>query len=155
MAKRGRFSLVLWIFSIVFVSNSLSAAQKPGPHGGKVFRSGKVAVEFTVDQSEHPHLFRLDAKGVTVALEKMNVSVKALTKKKNITIKLSRTTEGLGMDQGEVEHLAGSVPMPEPDEYPVEITVKLGKEAKKFRFKFIAGFCAECGLPAFSCTCPE
>jgi len=155
MAILARHSLVLCLFSILFVPNTSPAARIPGPHGGRILKSGPVIVEFTVDKDEHPHIFRLNAKGETAALEKMRISVKALTPGKKITIRLSRTTEGLGKETDEIEHLAGSAPMPPPDEYPVEITVSLGKLVKKLRFQFIEGFCAECGLPSFSCSCPE
>jgi len=153
MSKTGRIPIALSLVSILFVSNSCPAAQKPGPHGGKVLKAGKAVIEFTVDKDEHPHIFRLNDKGETIAMDGMKVALKALTPKKAMNISLSRTTEGLGAEADEVEHLAGGIPMPEPDEYPAEISIKLGKLSKKFRFQYMAGFCAECGLPAFSCTC--
>ena len=155
MLKTAQIPLTLWIVSMFIVSNSSPAAQLPGPHGGKVLKSGKVTIEFTIDNDEHPHIFRLDKKREAVALDGMKITLKALIQKKSVAISLTRTTEGLGTDTGEVEHLAGSSPMPGPDEYPVEITVRLGKSVKKIRFQFMEGFCAECGLPSFSCTCPE
>jgi len=154
MSKTVRIPLALWIISILFVSTSLYAAQKPGPHGGKVFKSGKIAVEFTVDKDEHAHLFRLNEKNIPVAMGSMRISLKALTPKKALSISLSRTVEGMGKESDEIEHLAGSKPMPGPEEYPAEISVKLGTKSKVFRFQFIEGFCAECGKPAFACICP-
>ena len=154
MPQHLRFPLALTLFSIVFVSNISEAARIPGPHKGKIFRTGKTAIEFTVDKDSHPHIFRLDEKNATMALGAMRVSMKALTPKKTITIRLSRTQEGLGKETDELDHLAGASPMPPPDEYPVEITVTLGKQVKKYKLIFIEGFCAECAMPAFSCTCP-
>jgi len=155
MANPARLPAAIWTVLIIFVSNIAHTAIIPGPHGGRTFRDGKLAIEFTVDKDEHPHVFRLDAKYAVIPLEKMDVKLVVLIPKKAATIRLTRTIEGIGKEADEKEHLAGSTPMPPPEEYPVELTVKLGKQAKKFKFKFIVGFCAECSLPAFSCTCPK
>ena len=155
MSITARIPLALGIISILFVSHTCLAAQIPGPHGGRILKSGKISVEFTVDKDEHPHIFRLNEKGEAIGLGTMSISLKALIPKKTISISLSRTTEGLGTDNNEKDHMAGASPMPGLEEYPVEVSVKLGKTAVKLRFQFIDGICAECGLPAFSCTCPE
>lgn len=155
MERTARYLAVFCLISILFVPNTLSAARILGPHGGRIFKSGKTIIEFNVDKTLHPHIFRLNAKNKTIAMDSMRITMRALLPRKAITIDLSRTTEGLGIESNEIEHMAGTAPMPGSEEYPVEITAKLGKLSKKFRFQYIDGFCAECGLPAFNCTCPK